>query len=134
MKLTYYTDVKDGKFQKNISDLIRSEIRAFNNKRVEITIQKLKSSRSAMQNRYYWLLLGILSKEIGYTSEEVHDMVKYKFLKEEIVIGNETEITVKSTTKLGKDDFSNYIEQIKEWASHLNIYLPDAGEQLKANL
>lgn len=130
MKLTYYTDVKEGKFQKNITELIRKELPHFNGKRVEISIQRLKSSRSSQQNRYYWLLVGIMSKELGYTKDEVHDLIKFKFLKQEVVIGEETEIVVKSTTKLNKTEFGDFIDELQTWASGLGIYLPDAGEQV----
>ena len=130
MKFHFYSDIKNGRLQKNVVLKLQECFKGFENKRIEISVQKLKSTRSTQQNRYYWLLVGILSSEIGYTKEECHDLIKYKFLKQEIVIGNETEVICKSTASLSKSDFGDFISQLQIWAAELGIILPDAGTQI----
>lgn len=133
MKLTYYSSVKDGKLQKNISQLIANELKHFEGKRVEISVQKLKSHRSIQQNRLWWLYMGILSKELGYTKDEIHEICKFKFLKREKVIEKTGELIpyIESTTKLNKTDFSDMTSELIKWASEsFLIVLPLPGEQV----
>lgn len=136
MKLTYYSNVINGKLQKNISELIAKELEHFEGKRVEINIQKLKSTRSSRQNAYWWLIITILAKEIGYTKDELHEIMKYKFLKRERVDENSGEIFpyLSSTTKLNKTEFSDLTNQLIRWASEtFNVILPMPEEQTKLN-
>lgn len=132
MKLTYYSNVADGHLQTNVSKSIKSDLGAFNGKRVEITIQRLKSTRSAQQNRLWWLYVGILSKEIGYSKDEMHEICKFKFLKRESVNKKTGEIFeyIGSTTKLSKSDFADMVNDLIQWSAEtFNINLPLPSEQ-----
>lgn len=132
MKLTYYSNVKDGKLQKNVSLQIAEEVKHFEGKRVEITIQKLKSTRSAQQNRLWWLYVTIMAKEVGYTKEEMHEILKFKFLKKEKVDEKTGEIFeyIGSTTKLSKSEFADMVTDLIRFAAEtFNIVLPLPGEQ-----
>lgn len=131
-KLTYYSSVKEGHLQKNVSKAIASDLKHFDNKRVEITIQKLKSTRSLQQNRLWWLYMTIISKEIGYTKEEIHEICKFKFLKREKVdeITGEVFPYLESTTKLSKSDFADMVNDLIQWSAEtFGISLPLPNEQ-----
>jgi hypothetical protein len=135
MKFTIFSNIKNGKLSKTAVELIQAALRNFEGKRIEITIDKIKSTRSQQQNRYYWGgVVKILSVELGYTSEEIHDLLKLKFLKRNIVIGVEEEVIVKSTTELTKSEFMDYIASIQQWASELNIIIPDPNTQVDMQL
>lgn len=132
--LTYYSNVNDGRLQKNVSTQIANELKEFEGKRVEIKIQKLKSTRSNQQNRLWWLYVNIISKEIGYTKDELHEILKYKFLKRSKVDEDTGEIFeyLGSTTKLNKTDFANMVNELIRWAAEtFNIILPLPGEQME---
>jgi len=133
MKLEYYSNVsEDGKLQKNVSQKIANELKYFANKRVEITIQKLKSTRSLQQNRLWWLYVTIIAKDVGYTKEEMHEILKFKFLKREKVDEKTGEIFeyIGSTTKLNKSEFSDLISDLIQWAAqNFNLVLPLPNEQ-----
>ena len=127
MKLTYYSNVTNGKLQKNVSQIIASELNHFDGKRVEITIQKLKSSRSIQQNRLWWLYVTILAKELGYNKDEMHEICKYKFLKKEKVDEKTGEVFqyIGSTAKLGKGEFVELMDSLIRWSAEtFNIVLP----------
>lgn len=131
MKLTYYSDVKDGKLQNNISALIKKEIPFFEGKRVEISIQKLKSTRTVRQNRLWWLYMKIIADELGYDKDTIHEIAKYKFLKRELVNEKTGECFefVGSSANLSKSEFSDLVERLRRWASEsFGIVLPDPGE------
>ena len=133
MNLNYYSDVKNGKLQKNVSLKIASELKQFEGKRVEIKIQKLKSTRSQQQNRYWWAIVTILSNEIGYTKEELHDILKFKFLKKSKVVEGTGEILeyLGSTAKLNKSEFADLTTDLIRWSAEtFNVVLPQPGEQL----
>lgn len=131
MTLNYYSDVKDGKLQANVRNLISKELPFFNGKRVEVIIKKLTSTRSTQQNRLWWMYITIISNEIGYNKDELHEIAKFKFLKMEAVIENTGEIVeyIGSTAKLGKNEFSELVFKLKLWAQEMfNITLSEPGE------
>lgn len=94
--------------------------------------------RSNQQNRYYWgLVIPLIQKGIKdmgteITKEETHEFLKARFNYEEIVNkGTGEYVTIpRSTTALNKEQFSEYIEKIQQFASEfLNIVIPDPGQQ-----
>jgi NinB protein len=98
-------------------------------KAVDLTVEKKRVKRSDQQNRYLWgVVYEVIARQCGYTTEQIHDLLRYKFLKVED--GRTPGMyTITSTTKLTKDEFSEYIEQIRAWASEfLGCYIPEAGE------
>lgn len=133
MKLEYYSDVKGGNLQTNVRKKIAEELKQFEGKRIQIRIEKLKSKRSIQQNRYWWLAMTILGNELGYSKEETHELMKFKFLKRERVIEKTGEILeyIESTTTLSKSDFSDMVTDMVRWAASMNIIIPLPGEQLE---
>lgn len=88
-----------------------------------------EARRTLPQNRYYWMILGILAKEQGYTSEELHDALKVKIFgteKVKDVFGQEYERPV-SSKNLSKEDFGKLIDAVFILAGNFNIALPDAS-------
>lgn len=132
MKLTFYSNVKDGKLQTNVAKSIALDLKKFEGERIELTIQKLKSTRSSQQNRLWWLYVGIISKELGYNKDELHEILKYKFLKRQKVDERTGEIFeyLGSTTKLNKTEFADMVNELIRWSSEtFNIELPLPNEQ-----
>lgn len=133
MALTYYSVVKDGRLQRNVSQKIANELREFEGKRVEIRIQKLKSKRSDQQNRYWWAIVTILSNELGYTKDELHEILKFKFLKRSKVDEKTGEIFeyLGSTATLNKTEFADMTSELIRWSAEtFSIALPIPGEQM----
>ncbi len=131
--MEYFSIVTKFQLQDNIRNQISNDIKQFEGKRVRIVIEKLKSKRSHQQNSYWWALITILSCDIGYTKEEIHQICKYKFLKREKVNEKTGEIYeyLTSTTKLNKSEFSEMTSELIRWAAEaFNIILPIPGEQL----
>jgi hypothetical protein len=92
--------------------------------RLEITSKKEK--RSAEQNRYYHFYLGLIARETGHTSEELHEWAKGKFLSTGISeIFGEKVRKKKSTTELSKGEFCDYLANIMV---ETGVELPDTTE------
>ena len=100
-------------------------------KRLEVSI-KPKSNRSTRQNSWLWACTTILSKELGYEKDKMHEIIKFKFLKREIVTDQgEVLEWIDSTAKLSKEDFAEFMEGLIRWSIQtFNVSLPYPDEQL----
>ena len=93
---------------------------------IVISINEAKDVRTNQQNKLWWSWMQIIGESIGYSKNEIHDIVKYKFLLREEVIDGETHQYIKSTTTLSKEDFSKITQDVFFWANDtLNIKLPN---------
>ena len=54
-----------------------------------VEIRKMDKRRSNRQNRTMWMWLGVLSKDLGYSPEELHEILKMRFLGYEEVFVSE---------------------------------------------
>ena len=55
---------------------------------VEVVVREIKKTRSSPQNRYYWgVVLKLISEKTGYTREEIHEMLRLLYLREQTPIG-----------------------------------------------
>jgi len=92
----------------------------------EATIQIGKTKRTDAQNRLYWCWVDIMSKEIGYSKQEMHLLLGNMFLtKIEFETKNGTKISqIPSTTDLKIDEFIDYICEIDMLAGEHSIKLP----------
>lgn len=93
------------------------------NEGVEVVIQPWKPTRSSSQHRYYWVYLGVIAKETGELENDLHQLFKRKFLPPvfRTVMGEEVS-TPRSTTKLSKADFGDYLDKI---CALTNVPMPD---------
>lgn len=100
------------------------------------------NKRSNPQNRYYWGLVvpliqqGIKDLGTEITKEECHEFLKARFNSEELV-NTETAECVnipRSTAALNKEQFSEYIGKIQQFAAEfLSIEIPNPGMQTVFN-
>ncbi len=106
--------------------LFRENLKNFEGKEVELIIQRYRKTRTLKQNAYYWgAIIPILAEHFGYEDEEMHEALKWIFLKKRLA----PIPTVISTTTLNTAQFIDYIERIKRWATiNYNIVLPDPEE------
>lgn len=99
---------------------------------VTITVKRLHATRSLDQNRYYFFGIGLLAEQLGYTPNEMHELVKMLHLdKDDAASGRngklfEGYVVGGSTARLNKLEFSAYIERFRVWAaSEFNCVIPD---------
>ena len=82
--------------------------------------------RTNLQNRYYWVaVVGIPAQHFGYLSEEMHDAFKIMFLK---MHAEGKPDTIKSTTALSTQEFSEYVDKCIQFCAEEGIVIPDASE------
>jgi hypothetical protein len=99
---------------------------------VEITVDRRRATRSLAQNRYYrGVIVELLSQHTGYDQDEMHEVLKAKFLPKRLTFsdGNgeirDSLVIGGSTVRLTKDQFGEYCESIKRWAATLGVVIPD---------
>ena len=85
----------------------------------QVLIKERNSDSSVDQNSRIWELYSSVGNYLGYSPEEMHDLMGYKFLLIEKNIGRERVTKVLSTTKLNVKDMQQYQEKIEAWASNL---------------
>jgi hypothetical protein len=124
MTITHLGQVKEGKLLLDDKGSFTGHLHTLEGKRVEVTVRKFRKKRTVDQNRYYFLILGMIAKETGHDAMSLHEAFKAKFSTHITYKG----LVISESTK-NKDtvEFTNYIEQVRAWAAeHLNMVIPDA--------
>jgi len=93
---------------------------------LEIEIGPYKPKRSVPANRYYWELLTQAGEQSGHTKDELHALMRWKFLgaKQTEVMGNMFNL-LPTTTDLNTKEFSEYVKQTE-------TYILESGFTIKA--
>jgi len=99
----------------------------FKEKDVTIDIKRKKSKRSLQQNRFFHSWCNLLAEELGYSKDEIKEILKFKFLRVEEIndITGDVFTYTKETSKLNKMEFADFCSEIQQWTKDkLNITLP----------
>ena len=98
----------------------------FEGKEVEIRIKERSNKRSKEQNSLYWQWINILRQETGFQKNEMHELIKYKFLQRNVVNDDGVEeVILKSTTTLTVKEFNQLMNEVLFWSNDtLGIKLP----------
>lgn len=88
-----------------------------------VNIQPKKSKRSLEQNSRYHKLITELGKHLGYEHDEMHDIVRFKFLRNRIEIEGEALPLLKSTTKLTTGEMVELQDAIERWGVSLGFLM-----------
>jgi len=121
----HFGEVKNGKFHPFDKLSFVKEFAKREGKVIFVTIEERKNSRSLDQNAYYWgVIIELLSEETGMDHEEMHEALKWQFLKKDV----SGIATVKSTASLNTSEMGHYIDNIIRWsAEFLGVYIPPAN-------
>ena len=103
---------------------------------VTVTVARKHAARSLPQNAWYWgVIVALLSEHTGFTPDEMHAVLKAKFLPKRLAVSDGNgEIVGEyviggSTAKLNKLEFGEYCEAIRQWAAaDLGVLIPDPHE------
>lgn len=129
--------IKNGKLH---ADSFKAALRDLNGRALVLTVAEFRNTRSNPQNRYYWGVVVYMIRqalvESGWeiTHEATHETLKFRFLKEDRPVGKDGEFitTVRSTTDLDTQEFSDYVEKCIQFAAeYLNVVIPPPLEQTK---
>jgi hypothetical protein len=113
-----------------------SELRTMRDCELRVSLTKARATRSQKQNAWYWgFVVGLVAEHTGYTSDEIHEIYKAKFIPKRLAIADGNGEVVNefviggTTTRLDTLEFSEYCEAIREWAADaLGVVIPDPDE------
>ena len=89
----------------------------------DVEVSEHKDSRSHQQNKLYWALITEMYSYLGHTTEEVHDLMRYKYLSFKELVGNEEITRVPSTAQLSIKTFNEYYDKVAQFAYGLGFRL-----------
>tara|TARA_Y100000593_G_scaffold28003_1_gene55894 strand:- start:8447 stop:8674 length:228 start_codon:yes stop_codon:yes gene_type:complete len=72
----------------------------------------MPKTRSPKQNNYYWMIIKAVANEVGYTYDELHEIVKVKF-------------KIESTKNLEQDEFSDFLDRLIRYFAQLGFPVED---------
>jgi hypothetical protein len=121
-----------GRVDPDLREQIRAALQSHAGRAVEITIRRWKhtTTRSNSQNKYYWgVVLPTIGNHIGYTSDEMHEALKWKFLRKPDSQTWEGVATVRSSKELDTLEFEEYLENVRRFAAtDLGVTVPLPNE------
>lgn len=128
MNFDFVANLKSGRLTERFIENMERYLLTLPDGPVQIIIKKYRRNRTDPQNKYYFgVVVPILMDYTGYTKDEMHEALKWKFLKIE---KPGMPPTVGSTKKLNTKEFEEYLENIKRWAAvDLSLYIPDPNEE-----
>jgi len=103
----------------------------------KITIVEDRDSRTNRQNRFYWgTVVNTLAAHTGYTADEMHELIKTKFLGTDLCVQSTGEVIriPRSTAILNTKEFGEFLEEVIAWAvTDMGCYIPHPGELIIQN-
>lgn len=126
--------IREGKLVLDKADQFRQYLHSFpNEKRVEVTVEKITHPRSNQQNRYYWaVVVKEIAQHTGHDPEQVHELLKQMFSPKWYVpsaYGLDRGGIPTSTTRLDTIAFVEYTEKCRIWANgFLGLQIPLPNE------
>ena len=110
-----------------LSELDQRIVNSWNCDEVVVKPYKEERDRTLKQNAYLWsVVYAYIADFTGYSTEEVHEACKYKFLpRTEVSMGESSMSVPKSTKMLTTKGFTEYLDRVIAFAaSELSISIP----------
>src|SRR5450759_1029472 len=72
--------VKENKLFVDKSEQFKQHLVSLNGKRVQVTVEKIKHTRTLQQNKYYWsVVVKLISQHTGHDPDQIHELLKQMF-------------------------------------------------------
>ena len=131
-KLTRFVakgEIKDGVLVYANERYVRTIIQGYEDTaKVRVVIERERLNRTKKQNNYYWFGLGLIAEHCGYTTDELHEVFKARYLKTKRVWRGADITVLRSTTELTSDEFGEYIDRIIQEGAELGVVIPMADK------
>lgn len=114
--------VEAGKLRLNNLEAFRAHVATLSGE-VVVSVGKQRKKRTDQQNRYYWgCVVKLAGDYCGYHPDEMHETFRWLFLKRE---SPGRPPTVRSTTSLSTVEFTEYLDQCRQWCAEQGVVVPD---------
>ena len=100
-------------------------------KKWTVKVEPHKKKRSLSQNALYHKWLSVISEDTGYSNDEVHELMKRKFLEPKMVEMGGESIQCWTTTSLDPKSMSEFMNKVEAFAnSQLGVILPSPHDNM----
>lgn len=125
--VTEHGKLKMGDFQRAEMDRWLATLKG---NAVVISVKREHATRSNQQNRYWWgVVVPLIAEHLGYTTDEMHEALKYKFLRTEAEAAPTDLPKIRSTASLDTKEFTALIENVITWAgAEFGVEIPLPNE------
>lgn len=91
-------------------------------------VEFVQTPRTDVQNKYYWVIVGIIAQSLGTSALDLHEYFKKTYLpsQEYFVVIKKKQLT--STTELTKDEMGTLIDNVIQFAAEYGVIIPDLEE------
>lgn len=123
----YWAKAKQGELVWDNKKAVRDYLSTIENKSVYVQIDREHGVRSSNQNNWLWgVIYKVIADSTGHTENDIHELMKKMFLPpiSKTILGKNF-LTVKSTTKLNKIEFGDYVERIRAFVADFGIEIPN---------
>lgn len=119
----------EGKIVLEDKEKWQRRLETLKDKKIQISLVERRKNRSLKQNGYLWgCVYKIIADETGHTPEEIHNIFKNLFLREETDLKGLNCYRTKHLSDLTTGGMVEYIMNIVAKAAELGITIPDADE------
>lgn len=98
----------------------------------EVIIKPYQKKRSDRQNGLYWIWIGIIADDLGYEKDDLHDILRERFLpvRREVILGIERKrLTSTSSRDFTTQMMAEYMANIERFAAQeFGILLPRSDD------
>jgi hypothetical protein len=125
--------IQSGKLLLDKGSKFRKYLRTLKGKRIQLTVERMKRTRSNNQNAYYWgVVVAEIEKHTGHDPEQIHGLLKQMFSPKWHYPNGGSLKTLgipTSTTRLDTLQFVEYTERCRMWSNEfLGLQIPLPGE------
>jgi hypothetical protein len=113
--------------QQNLPYLVQKLERLDKTHQWEVIVRERKSQRSLDQNSRLWDLYTALGDYIGEDKDKIHELMGWKFLRQQKLIAGIPVEVIESTTKLNTKRMAEYQEAIERWAADIGFVWDEAA-------
>lgn len=100
----------------------------------EVVLKRKVSKRSASQNALYRVWVRIIARETGNSEPDIHDYLRYKFLRSTKLFEGEEVALLPTTTELTVEQMTDYMNNVESFvANELSITLPSSEDYIDYN-
>lgn len=100
-------------------------VRRIEGKEIDLVLRLHRCRRSPSQNAWYWgCVVPVLAEHCGYDAEEMHEALKWRFLKKH----DGPLATVRSTADLSTAEMTEFIEKVRRLAAELGCSIPNPDQ------
>lgn len=124
-------EINAGRLKVVWSAALTAQVRELRDGDYEMRLERKKATRSHQQNRLYWgVILRALADHTGYSTDELHEICKAKFLPKRLAVADGNgEIVGEfviggTTTTLSTKEFTEYLDAVTEWGLTLGLTFP----------